>query len=113
MKKLLAVCLITALFFTYTPMVQAGQKGASDRGLEKASDMSVFNRSEEWFATVGKSDEEKAKIKAELKTKWAKKRAEKEAKIAQKEADKKAEKAKKEAGKTQKDMGKKLKGWQK
>ena len=54
----------------------------------------VFIRSD-WFATVGKSPEEKEKVLAERKAQRVKKRAEKE-----------AEKLKKQAGKDTKKMGK-------
>ncbi len=69
------------------------KRGASAQAYEHASDQAIFNRVSDWFATTGKSEEEKAAILAERKAKRAAKRAEKEAKKARKEAEKKAKKA--------------------
>ncbi|MFC1805000.1 hypothetical protein ACFLZ3_04150, partial [Candidatus Omnitrophota bacterium] len=64
------------------------KKGASAQGYEHASENAVFNRVSDWFATVGKSEEEKAKTLEERKASRAAKRAEQEAKKAQKEKGK-------------------------
>ncbi len=126
MKKALSLLLIFAVCFSFTPMLEAAKdvKGASDKALEKASEESIFNRTGDWFATIGKPEAEKEKIRAERKAKRAKKRAEKEAKKAKKETEKKAKKVEKKAKKKGKDTDKKakkakkeadkkLKGWQK
>jgi len=84
-------------------------KGASQQAYEHADDNAIFNRTADWFATIGKSAEEKEKILAERKADRAVKRAEKEAKKAQKkaeEASKGAQKGLEDAGqKAQKQMG--------
>lgn len=76
--------------------VEAKKKGASDTAYEHASDNSVFNRVSDWFATVGKSEEEKEKILQERRMQRATKRTEKEEKRAEKQAEKTRRKMKKE-----------------
>jgi uncharacterized protein YpmB len=49
--------------------VKAKVKGASAQAMERASENSVFNRVTDWFATVGKSPEEKTLILAERNAK--------------------------------------------
>jgi len=102
-----------------------GTKGASSKAYEHASENSIFNRVSDWFATVGKSDEEKAKILAERRAKRAAKqtekeakKAEKEARKAQKEVEKKAKKASSTASEAvssiaEDDDSSKGKGWKK
>ena len=81
MKKIFISVLALSFFMTYYPVYAAkDQKGASQKAYEHASENSVFNRVSDWFATVGKSEEEKAKILEERKAKRAAKLAEKEAK---------------------------------
>lgn len=95
--RMLAVILVAFfILVSYTPVIAADKetKGASAAAYEHASDQSIFNRVTDWFATIGKSPEEKEKILAERKAKRAAKRAEKEAKKAKAEAEKKAKKAK-------------------
>ena len=112
MKKI-SLLLILCLLALNMPAVQifaaeGGKKGASEKALERASEDSVFNRMGDWFATIGKSDEEKAAIKAERREKRRikreKKRAEKEAKRAEKETKKAQKDAKKGAGKLKKKL---------
>ena len=107
MKKVLVAALILSFFMISVPIF-AGEKGASEKALEHASDQSIFNRVTDWFATVGKSDDEKQKILAERRAKRAIKRAEKEVLKAQKEADRKAKEAKEKAEKSKEDMKKTL-----
>jgi len=57
---------------------ESSSKGASAKAYEHASDEAVFNRVSDWFATRGKSDEEKKAIIAERKAKREAKRLEKE-----------------------------------
>jgi len=112
MKKLVLVAMALCFLVTGVPaFAQTPQrpKGASAQALEKASDEAVFNRVSDWFATIGKSDEEKQKILAERKTERAAKRAQKEAEKAKKEAQKKTQEAKKEAQKKQAEIEKKVK----
>ncbi len=76
-----------------------GTKGASEQAREHASDNAIFNRVGDWFATVGKSGEEKENILAERKTKRAAKKARKRAEKAGKKGNKKARKLEKKANK--------------
>lgn len=101
MRKVTAGVLV-ALFLVVGMPVFTAEKGASAKAYEHASEESIFNRIGDWFATVGKSPEEKEKILMERKAERAAKRAEKEAKKAQKEAEEAKEKLK---GKM-KDLGK-------
>lgn len=73
-----------------------GQKGASDKAYENANENAIFNRVDDWFSTVGKSEEEKEKILAEKKAKRAAKRAEKQAKKEAKKAEKELKKQRKD-----------------
>lgn len=95
MRKLFVVVLLSA--FVLTPVYVSAQ--ANVKALEHANDKAIFNRVGDWFATAGKSDEEKVKIKAERQAKRAAKRAEREAKKAKKKAmEKKGEMQKKMKG---------------
>ncbi len=107
MKKFLIG--IVAVAFLLSGVPAFAQKGANAKAYEHASDEAVFNRIGDWFATIGKTDEEKETIIAERKAKRATERAEKEAQKAKKEAEKKAEKAKKEAKERVKELEKKTK----
>jgi len=103
MKKILIFLLAITLLISNIPVFAAqGRKGASDRALERASDKAIFHRITDWFATIGKSEEEKKAILTERKAKRAAQRA-------QKEAEKQKRIMEKEAKKTQK----KMKGWKK
>ncbi len=100
MKKISAFAIILTLAITQLVIAAPeGEEGAAAAALENANDQAVFNRIPDWFATVGKSPEEKEKILAERKALRAQKRAEKEAKKAQKQAQKEARKTEKEAQK--------------
>ena len=96
MRKLLTISFILMLAMAYIPTFAAeeGKKGASAKAYEHASDQSIFNRVGDWFATIGKSPEEKEKILEERRAKRAAKRAEIEAKKAAKKAEKEAKKSK-------------------
>lgn len=89
MKKLLVILLALAIAFSATPsFAQRTVKGASAQAQAVASDEAVFHRVGDWFATRGKSPEERQAILAERKAKRAAARAEKEARKAQKQAQK-------------------------
>jgi hypothetical protein len=105
MKKIIISFLILSFLVGMTPVyaAQGGTKGASSRAYEHASDQAVFHRISDWFATRGKSDQEKQAILAERKAKRAAKRL-------QKEAEKKKKQLKKEAKKAQKKIRKQQKG---
>jgi hypothetical protein len=91
------------LIVTSSPAFAAkGRRGASDTAYEHASERAVFHRVSDWFATVGKSEEEKAEIIEERQIKRAEKQAQKEAEKAKKKAAKEAKKAGKKAKKQHK-----------
>ena len=101
MRKFIAIAVVLSLVLVSMPVFAAkGRKGASDKAYEQASEEAIFHRVGDWFATRGKSEEEKAAIIAERKAKRAAKRAEKE-------AEKKKKTLGKEAKKTQKALRKK------
>lgn len=103
MKKIVIFILVIVFSMAVGPAFTAegGKKGASAQAYEHASDQAVFHRITDWFATVGKSEEEKTAIIAERKAKRAAIRA-------QKEAEKRTRKTEKEAQKTQKKVNKQI-----
>lgn len=107
MKKFMSLGLAVMLVFSAAVSFAAkeGVKGASAQAYEHADDEAIFNRVGDWFATVGKSDEEKVKIKAQRKAERKAKKVEKEAQKKVKEAQKKMEGGTKELNKKMK-MGK-------
>jgi len=107
MKKLVLLLIAVSLALTSSmPAFAAkGSKGASEQAYEHASDKAIFNRVSDWFATVGKSPEEKEKIIAERDAKRAAKRAEKEARKLKKEAESSVKKVKEKAKKAKGSKG--------
>ena len=96
MKKVVAFLLAIVFLIGIAPVHAApGRKGASDKAYEHASDNAVFNRVGDWFATRGKSAEEKKAVLTERKSERAAKRAEKEARKQKRNAEKEARKAQK------------------
>ncbi len=95
MKKVLMTVLMLGCVAIAMPALaqETATKGASAEAYEHASDEAIFNRTADWFATVGKSDEEKAKILAERKAERTVKKTEQEAKKAQKKAEQEAKRA--------------------
>ena len=104
MKKVMMLAMAAALVFSATASFAA--KGASEMGQEKASINAIFNRTADWFATIGKSEEEKTQILAERKVKRQAKEVENQAKKAAKEAEEKMMKGKKDLDAKMKGMGK-------
>ena len=84
---IIAVALLLTLAVRPVFAAEGGEKGASAKAYEHASEQSIFNRVNDWFATIGKSPEEKASILQERKTERAKKRAEKQIRKAQREEE--------------------------
>ena len=115
MKKVIAIIVVLSLVILSAPTFAAegGRKGASARAYERASEKAMFHRVSDWFATRGKSEEEKEKILEEREAERARKRAEKKAEKAERKAEKKAEKAKrkteKEARKAQRKTRRQMK----
>lgn len=125
MKKLILVLVALAFLTISVPgfAAEGGQKGASSKAKEQASEQSIFNRVGDWFATVGKSEEEKEKIlkerkqeraqeKAARKAEKMKEKAERKAENKQEQAERKAEKMQKKAeekAETMKQKGKDMK----
>jgi len=91
--KRLAVILLLTLITGPVFAAKGGEKGASTQAYEHASEQSIFNRVSDWFVTIGKSEEEKAKILAERKAKRAQKQAEKELEKAERKGEEIAEEA--------------------
>jgi len=102
-KRIIAFVLILSLLVGASPAFAARtKKGASQKAYASASDEAVFYRVGDWFATVGKSEDEKSAIIAQRKAKRT-------AQCAQKELEKKKRQAQKEAKKTQKKLKKSFK----
>lgn len=109
-KVVLAAIFLLTLIFCASAFAAEGEevkkKGASPTAYEYASPQAIFHRVSDWFATIGKSPEEKAKIKEE-------RQAERETQRLQKQT----QKTQRELEKTQEQKGKKfdmpMKGWQK
>ena len=94
---------------TNVSIVYSDEKGANVQAMEQADDNAVFNRVGDWFATIGKSKEEKEIIKAERKAQRMKKKAEKKMKENKGEIKKSGE----EEMKKMKNMNKERKGSEK
>ncbi|MBU3933676.1 MAG: hypothetical protein KKH11_03300 [Candidatus Omnitrophica bacterium] len=90
MRKLAIIAAVLLLALVSKPVfcAEGGKKGASAGAYEHASEQAVFHRISDWFATTGKSPEEKAKILQERKAKRAVKRAQKEIRKSQKKMEK-------------------------
>jgi putative protein kinase ArgK-like GTPase of G3E family len=83
-KKLicLSVALSLIMFASSVFAAKGSERRVGVQAYQNAGGQSIFNRVSDWFATVGKSDQEKAKILAERRTKRAKQRARKDLKEA-------------------------------
>lgn len=101
MKKLITLILVLS-FALCAPALTPVTWAASDAS-ELAHD-NVADKVGDWFATRGKTEQERKAILAERKTDRVAKRAEKQAKKAKKQAEK-------EAAKAQKAMKAKMKGF--
>lgn len=90
MRKLVIIVAVLLLALVSKPVfcAEGGKKGASARAYEHASEQAIFHRISDWFATIGKSPEEKAKILQERKAKRAARRAQKEIRKSQKRMEK-------------------------
>jgi hypothetical protein len=98
MRKLFAIAIMFLFFLSAIPAFAqiSTRKGTtpsprpSQKAYEQASEKSAFNRAGDWFATIGKSSEEKEKIIAERDARRAVKQAEAKAGRLQKQAEGKA-----------------------
>lgn len=99
MKKIAAIFIILSLLAAGAPAFAAkgGVRGASEQAYEHAGPQAIFNRVGDWFATVGKSKEEKEAILVERKANRAAARAEREARKAARRADEAKQEAKRAA----------------
>ena len=100
MKKI-AVIFLVAVFVasgSYGFAENKSAKGASQKAMDNAGDRAIFNRLSDWFATIGKSEEEKEKIVAERQAKRSGEQAKKKAESAAKQAQKKIKDAGKSMG---------------
>ena len=108
MRRILTFIIVVSLVATSMPAFAAkGSKGASEKAMERASDEAIFHRIGDWFATRGKSEEEKKAVLAERKAKRAAKRAQKEAEKQKRIMEKEARKGQKKMKETMKGIGKK------
>jgi hypothetical protein len=98
MKKIAVLILCSlALTAVITPAhAVKGRKGASDEAYEHASDQAIFNRVGDWFATLGKTEEEKEAIISERKSKREAARIKKETGKKQRELQRNQEKEQRE-----------------
>jgi hypothetical protein len=91
MKRLIAIAIVFLFILSVVPVfAQTATRKTptpNQKAYEHASEKSAFNRAGDWFATIGKSDQEKAKIIAERDMHRAAKQAEKEAKKLQRQAE--------------------------
>jgi len=98
MKKIIAIILVLSFALGVPAFAaQEGAKGASATAMEKASDEAVFHRVGDWFATRGKTAEEKKAIIAERKAVRAAQRAQKEVEKQKKNLEKVMKKSQKQA----------------
>lgn len=108
-KTVLAALVLCMLIFCASAFAideKTEQKGASPTAYEHASPQAIFNRVSDWFATIGKSPEEKAKMIEKRKTKRAAQSIQKETRTTTREL----ERTREEKGKK---VDKPMKGWQK
>ena len=110
MKRVIAIILVMSVMFGVSSVfaAQGGQKGASSKAYENVSDEAVFHRVGDWFATIGKSEEDKNVIIAERKAKRAAQRVEKEAQKQQKKIEKQMKKSQENMNETMKGMKKSM-----
>lgn len=91
MKRLIVIVAVFS-FSLLLGIVQAEEvreKGASQTARQQTSDRAIFNRVTDWFATVGRSEEEKERILEERQARRLERQAEREAREAEKESRKK------------------------
>ena len=81
MRTLIKLIILVSFVCIANPLLLAEdkEKGASQKAYEHASGNAIFNRISDWFATVGKSPEEKEAILKERKAQRAAQRAEEKA----------------------------------
>jgi len=89
MRKLVAFIVVVSFLIIYIPGFcrEDGEKEASTRAYEQASEQSIFHRISDWFVTIGKSKEEKEAIISELRAKRTQARIQKEAEKTQRKAE--------------------------
>jgi len=109
MRRAIIGFLVLILIASFIPLfaAQGGRKGASDKAYEHASDQAIFHRVGDWFATRGKSDEEKKAIVTERKAKRAAAHVQKEAEKQKRKMEKKGSKMEKKAKRSKKAKGSK------
>jgi len=76
-KTAIAIGVVLLLMGTNAAFAaRGGEKGASKEAYEHASEQSIFHRFGDWFATIGKSKEEKVRILEERRAERARRRTE-------------------------------------
>ena len=90
MRKTIIITILLLLSVFSKPLLAAeeGEKGAASRAYERASEQAIFHRISDWFATVGKSPEQKARMLEQRRAKRTARRAQKEIRKSQKKMEK-------------------------
>ena len=100
MRRVVKLVVAVSLVLGAAPLYAAkDNQGASATAYERASDEAIFHRVGDWFATIGKSKEDKQAVIAEH-------RAKRMAKQAQKELEKQAKTAQRGVEQAAKDLKK-------
>ena len=89
------LCILCAAGFAFADDAGA-QAATADVSVDASGQVSVFARMGDWFATVGRSEQEQERIMEHRRARRSEKHAEKEARKARKRARKAQEKAEKE-----------------
>ncbi len=89
MRKAIVIAMVVLIALTFKSAFAAegGKKGAGAKAYEHANEQAIFYRVSDWFATIGKSPEEKAKILKERRRERAEKRAEKQIRKSQRKEE--------------------------
>jgi len=111
MKKLITFFTVLTLLSVAVPAFAAkgGEKGASQTAYDRASEESIFHRVGDWFATIGKSEQEKKAIISERKARRAAERTQNKMKQNNRQMHNEMQKSQKNMNKQSKDMMKGMK----
>lgn len=90
MRKTIIITILLLLSVFSKPLLAAeeGEKGAASRAYERASEQAIFHRVSDWFATVGKSPQQKTRMLEQRRARRAAKRAQREFRKSQKKMEK-------------------------
>jgi hypothetical protein len=91
-KTVILLAVLSVLFLNCPVFAAKDSKGASAAAYEHAGEKSIFNRVSDWFATIGKSKEEKKRILTERQAEREAAKMKKEAEHLKKKSEKKGKK---------------------